>query len=81
MKAELPEKYRIKKGRLASNPNDKTFWTSENCAEELGVNIGTFLRNYAPNPTFPKRITLPNSRRPLWRADEVIEWVGKFQEK
>lgn len=60
---------------------NKTFWTSENCAEELGVKIGTFLRNYAPNPTFPKRITLPNSRRPLWRADEVIEWVGKFQEK
>lgn len=63
------------------NKEEKTFWTAKNCAEELGIQPATFLRNYAPLPTFPKRINIPKSRRPLWRANEVIEWVNKYQER
>lgn len=57
-------------------------WNAEKCAENLGnMKAKTFLRNYAPRPDFPKRISLPHSKRPLWKSNEVMEWALKFQEK
>lgn len=59
---------------------DKLFLTSSECAEILGIKRNTFLRKYAPQPDFPRRIKLPLSRKPLWEREEVIEWVRKYKE-
>ncbi|MDO4642202.1 MAG: hypothetical protein Q4A84_10980 [Neisseria sp.] len=63
------------------NQQTKIFWNAAECAAALGdLKPKTFLEKYAPRPDFPKRINIPNSRKPLWKSQEVIKWAEQFQE-
>lgn len=66
-------------------PFDKQLWNAKQCAKYMNKSYSRFMQNYAPHPTFPRRINLPiksgGSSGPLWRAKEVVDWVMKYQER
>lgn len=71
-------------GKL-DTPFEHRLWDADECAQYLHKNKRVFMERYAPMPSFPKRISPPNTRggrsQPLWKAIEVVDWVMKFQEK
>lgn len=64
---------------------DKQLWNAKQCAKYMNKSYSRFMQNFAPHPTFPRRINLPiksgGQSGPLWRAKEVVEWVLSHQEK
>lgn len=64
---------------------DIALWSAEHCAEYLLVSKKVFIERYSANPSFPKRIKVPNGTggygHPRWLAREVIEWAESFKEK
>jgi len=66
-------------------PIDKQVWNAKQCAAYIGKSYQTFMSYYAPLPSFPKRINLPNTSGgksgPMWKAIDVINWVFSHQEK
>lgn len=59
---------------------ERTFWTADKIADEIGMKRETVLRKIVSHPTFPKRIKIPNSNKYIWVGDEVVEWLKKYQE-
>lgn len=73
-------------GRIASQiPVDVDLWDSAHIASYLKRSPQVVAERIVCLPGFPQAIRLPTAGKgrgqPLWRAAEVIEWVGKHQEK
>ena len=67
--------------------SDRELWTSEQCAEYLGMeSVRSFTEYVAPLPHFPDAVPIPTARSTVrcsrrWVAKEVQDWALSNREK
>jgi len=66
-------------------PLNIDLWDIETIAAYMKLSNSSVRERFACLPDFPKAIRLPSKlgkkAHPLYKAKEVIEWVGKYQER
>jgi len=78
-------KDQIQAKQPARIPVEIDLWDTETVATYMNVKPRQVTERYAIMPGFPQAIRLPTPTggrgHPMWRAVEIIAWVGKYQER
>lgn len=66
-------------------PLDVDLWGADEIARYLKMSKSQVTQRYIPRPDFPRAIRLPTAdghrSHPRWKAQEVIEWASRHQDK
>jgi len=70
--------------QLVAVAKEPELWTTQHIADYLHRDVDAIRNRVVNMPGFPQAIRLPTENgtkgRPLWRSEEIKQWVVKYQE-
>ena len=70
--------------QLVAVAKEPELWTTQHIADYLHRDVDAIRNRVVNMPGFPQAIRLPTEHgtkgRPLWRSEEIKQWVVKYQE-